>query len=132
MKQAISVKQEALVEKDDYNVKIGKAIARQRKKAGLTQDQVADFLKVKKGTVSRIENGAIAVGIDKIYDLHKLFNCHVSDFLWVHNDERGKLVADALDILRSLPEEKRPLVFAAFKQVMEDAGKALAGHGGKD
>ncbi len=114
------------VDKDEYNVKIGQAVARQRKKAGLTQSQVAEFLKVKKGTVSRIERGANAIDIGKLYRLHELFKCEAGDFFWTENDDAIKYVVDAMAILNTLPEDKRTAVLNIFEIAARDVNSLNA------
>ncbi|WP_322741569.1 helix-turn-helix domain-containing protein [Glaciimonas soli] len=63
------------------NMKIGKVIARKRKIAGYTQEEVAEHLGIGSEAYSRIERGLISPGILKLYELADLFKCGVESFL---------------------------------------------------
>lgn len=63
------------------NKKIGDTIARKRKIAGLTQEEVAEGLGIGTEAFSRIERGLVSPGIVKLYELGDLFNCGVETFL---------------------------------------------------
>ncbi|MBH1983929.1 MAG: helix-turn-helix transcriptional regulator [Burkholderiales bacterium] len=63
------------------NKKIGDTIARKRKIAGLTQEEVAEGLRIGTEAFSRIERGLVSPGIFKLYELADLFNCGVETFL---------------------------------------------------
>ncbi len=104
-------------EKNEYNVKIGRAIARQRKKLGLSQSRVAEFLQVKKGTISRIENGVTGIDIKKIYQLHELFNCRIGYFFVQDGNELETHILEAADILAVLPKDKQAEVIDLFRML---------------
>ena len=63
------------------NKKIGKTIARKRKVAGFTQEEVAEHLGIGNEAFSRIERGLVSPGIYKLYELADLFKCGVETFL---------------------------------------------------
>ncbi|VVE48546.1 helix-turn-helix domain-containing protein [Pandoraea commovens] len=69
-------KQEQLV-----NRKIGKTIAKKRRIAGYTQEQVAEHLGIGNEAFSRIERGLVSPGIFKLYEMAELFECGVETFL---------------------------------------------------
>lgn len=62
------------------NRKIGKIIARKRKAAGLTQEEVAEHLEIGTEAFSRIERGLNSAGILKLYLLADMFGCGVESF----------------------------------------------------
>ena len=62
------------------NKRIGKTIAKTRKIAGFTQEEVAEHLGINKESFSRIERGLISSGIYKLYILADLFECGVDSF----------------------------------------------------
>lgn len=63
------------------NQRVGRAIARQRKAAGFTQDQVSEQLEIGKEAFSRIERGVTGASVAKLYMLAELFDCGVETFL---------------------------------------------------
>jgi transcriptional regulator with XRE-family HTH domain len=63
------------------NRRIGKTIARKRKIAGFTQEEVAEHLGIGNDAFSRIERGLVSPGIYKLYQLADLFKCGVETFL---------------------------------------------------
>jgi len=63
------------------NRQIGKTIARKRKIANLTQEEVAEELGIGTEAFSRIERGLVSPGIHKLYELADLFDCGVETFL---------------------------------------------------
>lgn len=63
------------------NRKIGRTIARKRKVAGYTQEEVAEKLGIGNEAFSRIERGLVSPGIYKLYILADLFQCGVETFL---------------------------------------------------
>lgn len=69
-------KQEQLV-----NRKIGRTIAKKRRIAGYTQEQVAEHLGIGNEAFSRIERGLVSPGIFKLYEMAELFECGVETFL---------------------------------------------------
>ena len=60
---------------------VGRAIARQRQHAGLTQEQVAEHLNIGMEAVSRMERGIVVPTVIRLAELAQLFNCELADFL---------------------------------------------------
>ncbi len=60
---------------------VGKAIGRQRQQAGLTQEQVAEHLKIGMEAVSRMERGLVVPTVVRLAELAQLFGCELADFL---------------------------------------------------
>lgn len=60
---------------------VGKAIGRQRHQAGLTQEQVAEHLKIGMEAVSRMERGLVVPTVVRLAELAQLFGCELADFL---------------------------------------------------
>jgi transcriptional regulator with XRE-family HTH domain len=60
---------------------VGKAIGRQRQQAGLTQEQVAEHLKIGMEAVSRMERGLVVPTVVRLAELAQLFDCELADFL---------------------------------------------------
>ena len=60
---------------------VGRAIARQRQQAGLTQEQVAEHLSIGMEAVSRMERGIVVPTVVRLAELAQLFDCELADFL---------------------------------------------------
>ncbi len=72
-------------------IKIGRFIAEQRKRAGLTQAQLAETLDVSNKTISRWERGINLPDYDQVLTLSNLFEVDVRDFM------KGNLAATHID-----------------------------------
>lgn len=60
---------------------IGRAIAKYRQGAGLTQAQVAEVLNISNDAVSRMERGAIMPSAARLIQLAGIFGCDAADLL---------------------------------------------------
>ena len=60
---------------------VGRAIARHRQRAGLTQEQVAEQLGIGNEAVSRIERGVVMPTVARLVELAGIFGCDVADLL---------------------------------------------------
>jgi transcriptional regulator with XRE-family HTH domain len=60
---------------------VGRAIARNRIKANLTQEQVAEQLGIGNEAVSRMERGLVMPNVARLMELADVFNCDIADLL---------------------------------------------------
>jgi transcriptional regulator with XRE-family HTH domain len=60
---------------------VGRAIARNRVAAGLTQEQVAEQLGIGNEAVSRIERGLVMPNVARLMELADTFDCDIADLL---------------------------------------------------
>jgi transcriptional regulator with XRE-family HTH domain len=60
---------------------VGKAIARNRVAAGLTQEQVAEQLGIGNEAVSRVERGLVMPNVARLVELADVFDCDITDLL---------------------------------------------------
>lgn len=60
---------------------VGKAIARQRQQAGLTQEAVAEQLGIGMEAISRMERGIVVPTVLRLAELAQLFGCELTDLL---------------------------------------------------
>lgn len=60
---------------------IGKAIAKYRKAAGLSQNQLAEALDLGNEAISRIERGIVIPTVERIIKMAEIFDCPVSELL---------------------------------------------------
>jgi transcriptional regulator with XRE-family HTH domain len=63
------------------NQRLGKTIARRRKAAGFTQDEVAERLDIGKEAFSRLERGIAGASVYRLFELADMFECGVETFV---------------------------------------------------
>lgn len=61
--------------------RVGRAIARNRVAAALTQEQVAEQLGIGNEAVSRIERGLVMPNVARLMELADAFDCDIADLL---------------------------------------------------
>ncbi|SCK09046.1 helix-turn-helix domain-containing protein [Vogesella sp. LIG4] len=89
---------------------IGKAIARHRQANQLTQEQVAERLKIGNEAVSRMERGTVMPTVARLVALADIFNCEVTELL-AETSPRSSDQAQYLNrLLSPLAEQDRGLV----------------------
>lgn len=59
----------------------GQAIAAYRKRRGLTQEEVAESLKIGIEAVSRIERGVATPSLNRLFQFADIFECNASELL---------------------------------------------------
>ena len=99
--------------------RIGKAIARQRLRCGLTQEQVAERLGIGLEAVSRMERGVVTPNIARLFELASLFDCEAADLLRDISplaDDQARRIRDQLE--RLAPSD-RDWVIALVDQLCE-------------
>ena len=110
------LEQEQAVDEKTFIKSVGKAIARQRYSRGLTQQQVADDLGIEKTTLSRLETGSNAPTLSRLWQLSKLFECDVRDFMGEVSGEEHAQADVIAGIIGVLPEEKRESVLRIVRE----------------
>lgn len=97
---------------------IGQAIKAARKAAGLTQEDLANEIGVKRAVISKYENGQIAPKYQTVELIAKALNCSVSDLIYSKNE--AQLIID--EHKRNHPDQRfiskteHPDVFDAIKE----------------
>ncbi|WP_227430849.1 helix-turn-helix domain-containing protein [Psychrobacter sp. I-STPA6b] len=66
---------------DELSRNIGRAIAKNRQLAGLTQAQVAEYLEISNDAVSRMERGKIMPTVARLMQMADIFGCETADLL---------------------------------------------------
>lgn len=97
---------------------IGRAIAKYRQNAGLTQAQVAEILNISNEAVSRMERGSIMPTVARLIQLANIFACEAADLL----TESSNLVADQSKrlaiLLSTLNESERSALLDIIESVV--------------
>ena len=98
---------------------VGRAIARQRQHAGLTQEQVAEHLNIGMEAVSRMERGIVVPTVIRLAELAQLFNCELADFLRETSNrptEQGIVLSQQL---ARLDDADRTLLLETVERLVE-------------
>ncbi|MFQ1061881.1 helix-turn-helix domain-containing protein [Bordetella trematum] len=96
---------------------VGKAIASRRMAAGLTQEEVAEALKIGNEAVSRMERGTVMPTVGRLVALAEIFSCGVNDLLLEASprpNEQGQRIAK---VLTSLSVEDKAFVLNMLEQL---------------
>ena len=101
-----------------FTAEIAGNIALRRKKAGLTQAQVAEKISVEKETVSRLESGKISLTVDRLQQLALIFGCSLNDLLSAPDDSIEQQAKTLADMLRPLSAEERDAVMRFVGEVV--------------
>lgn len=96
---------------------IGRAIAQQRTKAGMTQEEVAAELGIGNEAVSRIERGVAMPSLKRLYELAQLFGCEAVDLLTAGSSHVDDQVRYLRLLLAPLAAEDRELVLGMVEQL---------------
>lgn len=92
----------------------GKRIKELRKSMNLTQEQLANEMRMSRESIGRIETGARGISIDQLVVFAEFF--HVStDFILL-----GKKDDSLVGVLEGIPEEKRELALKILKGILEN------------
>lgn len=101
-------------------VTVGRAIARQRMRSGLSQEEVAERLGIGNEAVSRIERGIVIPNIARLFDFASIFGCNAAELLTEASSRPDDQALQISQMLASLEDADRQLV-------MEMVGR-LAAH----
>jgi transcriptional regulator with XRE-family HTH domain len=103
---------------------IGRNVKAARMRAGLTQSQLAEALKLDNVTVSRLETGVQVPSIDRLDDVATALGTSLAQLTTDHNDTDafGGLFAE---VVKDLPAREKEFVFAMAVQYAQHwrAGK---------
>lgn len=110
------------------NKKIGRVIARKRKIAGYTQEEVAEHLGIGNEAFSRIERGLVSPGILKLYELADLFECGVESF-FVEGSRRS---ADQAEYISQMLAKNSVVDRTVIVSIVERLSKHMQRRGKKE
>ena len=82
---------------------VGRALHEERRRCGLSQQQVAEQLGVEPETVSRIENGVIAPSLVRLRQFSRVYGCTLEAFLSRTSDTLPDLVRRIASEIDGLP-----------------------------
>jgi len=108
---------------DELALSIGKAIARKRQDAGLTQEQVAEQLKIGNEAVSRMERGLVMPTVARLLELAGLFNCDASSLLVESSNRPAEQAQHLAQMLARLDSADREMVLTMVEQLTHRLAK---------
>lgn len=98
---------------------VGRAIARQRVRCELTQEQVAERLGIGNEAVSRIERGIVMPNIERLVALASIFGCETADLLTEASARPEDQARHLQSLLGTLGSEDRQLVMGMVERLVE-------------
>ncbi|MBJ2305603.1 MULTISPECIES: helix-turn-helix domain-containing protein [unclassified Pseudomonas] len=102
---------------------VGQAIARQRVRSKLSQEQVAERLGIGSEAVSRIERGIVMPNVERLVELSEIFGCETADLLTEGSSRPEDQVRRLYDLLSTLSASDRTLVMGMVEGLVERLGR---------
>jgi transcriptional regulator with XRE-family HTH domain len=115
----VTVRQEGLFAK-----RLGRALAKQRAVANLTQEQVAERIGVEQETISRFERGATIPPLLRLVDLADLYNIPLDALVRAGSARALDQANDIAASLNVLPEEDREWVYTWVVDICKKLSKS--------
>ncbi|ENN3366825.1 helix-turn-helix transcriptional regulator [Pseudomonas aeruginosa] len=103
---------------------VGQAIARQRTRCKLSQEQVAEQLGIGSEAVSRIERGIVMPNVERLFELATIFNCETADLLTAGSSRPVDQARRLHDLLSRLTAADRELVMDMVERLVALLGQA--------
>ena len=102
---------------------VGQAIARQRVRCKLSQEQVAERLGIGSEAVSRIERGIVMPNVERLVELANVFGCQTADLLTEGSSRPEDQARRLYDLLSTLDTSDRTLVMGMVEGLVERLGR---------
>ncbi|PYC29608.1 transcriptional regulator [Aquipseudomonas alcaligenes] len=103
---------------------VGRAISRQRCRAGMTQEEVAERLGVGNEAVSRIERGIVIPNIVRLFELAAIFGCEAAELLTESSSLPDDQAARISRMLVPLDAHDRHLILDMVERLTQRLSKA--------
>ena len=97
---------------------LGESIADRRRKAGMTQEDLAVILKVATDTLSRIEKGRFAPKMSRLSDIADALGCSVADLFRKADEKAADRATTIAEILEPLPDEAQDALVELMAQAV--------------
>lgn len=101
---------------------VGRAIAKQRIRKGLTQETVAERLGIGNEAVSRIERGVVLPNIGRLLAFAAIFECGAAELLTEVSPQPDDQMRRLHDLLSTLSAHDRQLVMDVVERLVEHLG----------
>ena len=103
----------------ELNQEIGRRIATQRQKAGMTQEAVAEALGIGNEAVSRLERGTVAASVPRLMELAALFGCRTGDFFMEQSVLLSEQSSEITELLSRISPEARRFVLEQLRHSIQ-------------
>ena len=97
---------------------VGQAIAKQRMRTGLTQEQVAERLGIGNEAVSRIERGVVIPNIARLLEFAAIFECGAAELLTEVSPRSDDQARRLYELLSLLDTADRQLVMTVVERLV--------------
>ena len=97
---------------------VGESIATRRRKAGMTQEELAGKLGIASDTLSRMEKGRFAPKISRFRDIASALNCSVVDLFRDADSNASDRASTIAQILKPLPDEAQEALVELMAQAV--------------
>lgn len=98
---------------------VGRAIAKQRSRCGLSQEKVAEQLGVGLEAVSRIERGVVMPTVSRLLEFATIFDCDAVDLLNESSNRPTDQANHIGSLLAELTLDDRQLVIELLERLVE-------------
>lgn len=102
--------------------RVGRAIAKRRVTCGLTQEQVAERLKIGVEAVSRIERGVVLPTVVRLGELAAIFRCEVADLVTETSSQPKDQARHIERLLSGLAHEDRAMILEIVERLATRLG----------
>jgi len=102
---------------DDLAVAVGRAIAKQRISAGLTQENVAEQLGIGLEAVSRMERGVAIPTVVRLFELADIFDCDAADLVTQASSRSSDQASHLNRLLSRLSTTDRSMMLEVFERL---------------
>jgi transcriptional regulator with XRE-family HTH domain len=96
---------------------VGRAIARNRAAAGLTQEQVAEQLGIGNEAVSRIERGLVMPNLARLMELADIFDCDIAELLTEVSSRSSDQAKHLTRLLTGVGPKDREMIVGIVEQL---------------
>lgn len=96
---------------------IGRTLAQRREAKGLTQDQVAEALRIGTEAVSRMERGITMPTVQRLAELAEVYQCGIDELLIASSTRTGDQAELISQILQTLPESDRAMIVEVVQKI---------------
>nr|WP_256345042.1 helix-turn-helix transcriptional regulator [Pseudomonas gingeri] len=103
---------------------VGRAIAKQRIRSGLTQEEVAERLGIGNEAVSRIERGIVIPNIERLLAFAGIFDCEAAELLTEVSSRPDDQASRISRLLTPLSQDDRQLILDLVERLAERLAKA--------
>ncbi|MDR3158666.1 MAG: helix-turn-helix domain-containing protein [Zoogloeaceae bacterium] len=102
---------------------VGGAVARQRIRSGLTQEDVAERLNVGSEAISRIERGIVIPNIARLFEFATIFGCDAAELLTGASPRPGDQASRIGQLLATLDPADRQMIMEWVERLAERLGQ---------